>query len=300
MHRWSPRTAYISSICVSNLLLLKLFVFPGKLLWVKRPVLICRSGALRSASAKYATSVPETQNLGSGLSVTYMARCCYYSDSTRFHSLSLNRSFTRNSKSKPNRNGSATKIWATYSHTSDGVHINTEGTTGVHREQSAAAELNRGQKQICRWWVPQMTFHSSLEKEVQKGVRLAFSESSLGCVSGVESSAAAGPVHPPARRQRCDAQAAKPSKKQEGETGSGSFGLAWDLRQDCLVPGQHIPVTVDVQVRHCQRLCHIPVWLNIQGKMAQDSFLLFLPGSLRTRLGCRCGSTTLSVWPPAV
>lgn len=72
-----------------------------------------------------------------------------------------------------------------------------------------------------------MIFHSSPEPEVQKSVGLAFLFYSVCCVKGVESSAAAaGPVHPPALRQKCDAEAAKPTKRPEGETGSGSFGLA--------------------------------------------------------------------------
>lgn len=96
---------------------------------------------------------------------------------------------------------------------------------------------------------------------------------SVCCVPGVESSAAAaaGPVHPPARRPR--REAATPTKRPEGETGSGSFSLAWALRQDCLVPGQHISVTMDVQVRHCRTLGEIPVRLKILSKMAGDWFL---------------------------
>lgn len=118
-----------------------------------------------------------------------------------------------------------------------------------------------------------MIFHSSLEQGVGKGVSLAFSESGACCVSGVESSAAAaGPLHPPARHQRRDAEAAKPTQRQEGEAGSGSFSLAGDLRQDWPVPGQHIPVTVDVHVRHRPRLYHVPARLQIQGKMARDWF----------------------------
>lgn len=86
---------------------------------------------------------------------------------------------------------------------------------------------------------------------------------SVCCVKGVESSAAAaGPGHPPARRHKCDADAAKPTKRPEGETGSGSFGLAWAPGQDCLVPGQHVSVTVDVQVSHCRGLCNILVRLK--------------------------------------
>lgn len=108
------------------------------------------------------------------------ACCCYYSDSTWFHSLSPDRCVIRNSKSKSNWSGSAAEVWTTCSRTSDGVRTNTGGRTGVDGQQSAASEFNRW-KEICRWWFLQRIFPSCPNRKL--GVVSVYLSLSPACVA---------------------------------------------------------------------------------------------------------------------
>lgn len=129
------------------------------------------------------------------------------------------------------------------------------------------------------------------------------------CGSGVESCAPAGPVPPPAHCQERYIDA-EPTKKQEVEPGAGFFGVAWARRQNALVPGRQVPVTMDVYVRRVlscpSLLCDISVQLNhLESSVAPRWFSWYSPAtqwrkSLTVRFSCLCQSFFWGVSVPQV
>lgn len=101
--------------------------------------------------------------------------------------------------------------------------------------------------------IPPFIYLDNKGRRIHQGVRSCLSESSLCWGPGVGNAAPAGPARTPARRQECEIEAAKPSKRQEVEAGDGPFGVAWAVQHDALFPGKQVPVTVDVHVRPRRR-----------------------------------------------
>lgn len=101
--------------------------------------------------------------------------------------------------------------------------------------------------------IPPFIYPDNKGRSIHQGVRSCLSESNLCSGPGVGNTAPAGPAPAPACRQECEIEAAKPPKRQEVEAGAGSFGVAWAVQHDALVPGKQVPVTVDVHVRPRRR-----------------------------------------------
>lgn len=135
-------------------------------------------------------------------------------------------------------------------------YINTEG-----RGQQSATSAPRTEMRVVSstddfpFWagIPPFIYPDNKGRRIHQDVRSCLSESSLCSGPGVGNAAPAGPARAPARRQECEIEAAKPTKRQEVEAGAGPFGVAWAVQYDALVPGKQVPVTVDVHVRPRRR-----------------------------------------------